>query len=719
MPRYEITAPDGTRWEVNAPDGASQQEVLAYAQKQWAAPSAGPTQTQTQNRDLSSQAGLALRAGLKGALALPAMGADAIGGALNAAQDLALGQGRGFRFQQTLPSLDALLTRAGVPEPDTATQRMVSKAVELGTGAGAAAGLAGLGSKATTGVAREVLSRLSAAPQTQIGAGVGSGLAGQHSAENGGDASSQFVSSVLGGLAGAGAVGGIRSVGSALQNRMAPAVPAAEVERRVTVALQRQGVDLASMPQAIRRTILADAQAAMKQGQLDEQALSRLADYRMLGLTPTRGRLTLDPLDVTREQNAMRMAAATGAGDARLPAIAQGNNQRLLGAIENLQPLADRTGAGEQAMRPILARDAAMQGRERALYDAARAMPGGNEPLAQGQVMQGIWRALDDDLKTPFVPESIARVLNEISTGARPFDVRTIDVLKTTLATASRGAADGNVRRALSIIRDQLDQVPLQQSGTPAFGGGQLVNGATAAAMRSGDSAPGDLMQALNAARRSAFERRQWQESAPGIARALDGASADTFLQTNVLSRSASVADVARLAESISSDAGAMQAVRGSIVQHLKDAAIGRGNAGETANLSGRQWLAALDGIGDRKLALFFSPQEVAQLRAIGRTGTIETFQPRGSAVNNSNTAAGMAGLLQGLGRYMKPVANKLPFGQEVLSGPLDRITLSVMERGANDVPRGLLTQVPQRQGGLLDPLLLPALTSGGLLAAP
>lgn len=42
MPRYEVTAPDGKKWEVNAPDGASQEEVLAYAQKQFTGQAPSP-----------------------------------------------------------------------------------------------------------------------------------------------------------------------------------------------------------------------------------------------------------------------------------------------------------------------------------------------------------------------------------------------------------------------------------------------------------------------------------------------------------------------------------------------------------------------------------------------------------------------------------------------------------------------------------------------------
>lgn len=42
MPKYVITAPDGSRYEVTAPDGASEQDVLAYFQSQHQKPSVSP-----------------------------------------------------------------------------------------------------------------------------------------------------------------------------------------------------------------------------------------------------------------------------------------------------------------------------------------------------------------------------------------------------------------------------------------------------------------------------------------------------------------------------------------------------------------------------------------------------------------------------------------------------------------------------------------------------
>lgn len=715
MPTYEVTSPDGKTWEITAPEGATQDQVLSYAKQQWAASIKAPDAPgTTQNRDIASQLGLFARAGIKGAMAIPAMGADAIGGAANKAQDLILGDGRGVRFQQTLPSLDALMTRIGLPSPDTPLQRTVSKGVELGSGAGAGVRLMQKGAEGASGVARDVLSRLADDPATQIAAGTGAGLAGQQSAESGGGAGGQFVSALAGGLAGAGLAGGTKAAAAALTQRQA--VQPVDIERRINVALQRQGIDPASITPAMRSALMDDVRQAMKQpGTLDDSALARLADYRRLGLTPTRGRVTLDPYDVTREQNAMRMAAATGNRDANLPTIAQQNNQRLLSSVEDLQPVSDRVTLGERVISPILARDASMAGRVNQLYSQARDSSGRSLPLEGGTFTRMANEALDQANVGSFLPADIARKMNDIATGKYPLTVDVAEQLKTSIGNLQRNSNDGNVRTALGIVRRALDEAPLQNDrlfnpgNVPAIPG--MVPPSVAAAGK-------DALNAFREARSAARERFSWQESAPAIARALDGAAPDNFIRDQIISRTASAADVERLARELQGNPQAINAIRSGIVQHLKDAAIGRGNDAATGNFSGRQWLSALNDIPTQKLRQFFDAAEIEQLRAIGRVGAIETFQPRGSAVNNSNTAAGIAGLLQGVTKNLGPLINKIPGGQAIVSPALDNITLSVTERGLLNAPAGLV-RTPPKQGGLLDPLLLPALTSGGLLAQP
>lgn len=676
-----------------------------------------PEQQTTKNNDLASQAGLTLRAAAKGGAAIPAMLADAVTGPLNFAQDKLIGPGRGIRFQQALPALDRALTAAGLPQPDTPMQRIVSKGVELGAGAGGAAKGAEWLAKGANGVTRDVLTRLAANPETQIAAGIGSGLAGQQSAESGGGAGSQFVSSLLGGLGGAGIAGGIKSAAGALAQRNAPQLQPVEIERRITAILERQGIDPASITPAMKKALMADVQQALKlPGALDEQAVARLADYRRLGLTPTRGRVTLDPFDVTQEQNAMRVAAATGARDAKLPAIAQDNNRGLLTALDDLRPINDRVTLGERAMGPILARDAAMKARVDNLYSAARDTSGRSLPLEGGTFTRMANEALDQANVGSFLPPDIARKMNDIATGKYPLTVDVAEQLKTSIGNLQRNSADGNVRTALGIVRRALDDAPLQNDrlwnpgNVPAMPG--MVPPSTAAAGR-------ESVDAFNAARSAARERFGWQQATPAVQRTLEGAAPDAFIQREVISKSAAAADVARLAAELSGNPQATQAVRSGIVQHLKDAAIGKGNDVQTANFSGRQWLSALSEIGDQKLRAFFSPAEVEQLKAIGRVGATETFQPRGSAVNNSNTAAGMAGLLQGLSKNLGPLINKIPGGQSLVSPAMDNLTLSFTERGLTNVPRGLMTPPQAPPGSLLDPLLLPGLVGGGLLTAP
>lgn len=713
MPIARFQMPDGRIARFEVPEGTTPEQAQAMMAEHF---NGGASEVPlTKNQDLASQAGLTARSVLKGALAIPAMGADALGGIANAGLDLVDSGRKAPRFQQTLPTIDNLLDGLGLNKPDTPMQRVVGKTVETMTGAGAGAKLAELAGRGATGATQAVLQRLAENQGSQAVAGATAGAAGQQSAESGGGWGSQAASALLGGLAGSGIASGTKAAAGKIQTLITPRTPPADIERRITVALQSQGIDPDSITQAMRAALTADVREALKtEGTLNAAALARLADYRRLGMTPTRGRVTLDPYDVTQEQNAMRMAAATGARDAQLPAIAQNNNRTLLDSMERLRPVADQVALGENVISPIMARDAAMSGRINSLYQAARDTGGRSLPLEGGTFTRTANEALDQANVGSFLPPDIARKMNAIAKGKIPLTVDVAEQLKTSIGSLQRNSNDGNVRTALGIVRRALDNAPLQNDRIFNPGNVPAVPGTVPPSVAAVGQ---ESVDAFNAARSAARQRFAWQEGTPAVARALDGAAPDTFIQREIISKSAATADVQRLAREVSQSPQAVQSIRSGIVQHLKDAAIGKGNTTDTANFSGRQWLSALSQIGDQKLRLFFDPAELEQLRAIGRVGTIETFQPRGSAVNNSNTAAGIGSLLQGVTKNIGPLLGKIPGGQALARPALDNITLSFMERGANNVPRGLLQPVPQaNNGGLLDAALIP-MFSGGLLA--
>ncbi|MEI6619977.1 MAG: hypothetical protein WCO17_12680, partial [Betaproteobacteria bacterium] len=123
----------------------------------------------------------------------------------------------------------------------------------------------------------------------------------------------------------------------------------------------------------------------------------------------------------------------------------------------------------------------------------------------------------------------------------------------------------------------------------------------------------------------------------------------------------------------------------------------------------------ALNGLVDSgKARLFFSSNEIEQLRSMGRAASYMQAQPVGSAVNNSNSGA----LL--LGRGMDAInflAGKVPFGQQIVVDPMQNIAVTLRQRQAQNLLPGLLAK--QANTPLLSGMAGPAAALGGLLAAP
>lgn len=620
----------------------------------------------------------------------------------------------------------------GLPNPQNTSEKVVSKGVELGMGSAGLAGLAGTGGRIFNDAYPSVsqfLTTLGSSPATQAVSGAAGGIAGEQAKQNGAGWAGQFGSTVLGGLAGAGAMalgkGIVSGVQGAYQSLTGGGVTPQLVDQKITQILINQGVDPSAIGLAVLNKMRDDVASAMKtDGTLNDAAVARLADYARVGATPTRGALTLDPYDVTLQRNAEKIAAATGSRDAQLPQISHGNNSKLINVLDGTNPSPDAYGAGATVIGGVNAQDAALTAGKKSLYDTARSMAGGEIPLDRAPYVNAVFGGLAKENKLAFLPSNVSDMLNQISKGSVtvngvehpvPFDVNTLDNLKTVIATAGRATNDGNAKAALKIARDALEAMPVSPTKAQ-FGGNQVVTGAGADFLKGADSQAGDLMDALNKARASAKSQFDWQESAPSIQSALGGANPQTFIKNNVISPSADVADVAKLTAA-AGDAG-KQAIRSQVAQYLKDSAIGVGKESSAANFSGINLNKALTTLGDRKLALFFSPDEIETLKSAGRVGTYETFQPRGSAVNNSNTTAAAANLLQGISKYVKPIVKAIPMGESAVVKPLDYLTLRASESPAVNFRPGLLNAALQK-APFSNGLLAPMIYGGGLLSSP
>ena len=191
------TAPTNAAWWKDLP------EVVPAQENAQAAPEQAPAAPEERSlvEDVGRQVGLTARAGIKGLAAIPAMAADAITGPINAGLDLVRGEGQGFRFQRAGDALDNVMTGMGLPQPESATERVVQ---DVTAGMAGAGGFVGAG-KALAGAADDVAAGvgrlLSQGPGMQIASAATGTGASSIVREEGGGAGAQVAAGLAGALA--------------------------------------------------------------------------------------------------------------------------------------------------------------------------------------------------------------------------------------------------------------------------------------------------------------------------------------------------------------------------------------------------------------------------------------------------------------------------------------------------------------------------------------
>lgn len=589
----------------------------------------------------------------------------------------------------------------GLPKPQTAQERVVGDATRLLAGTGGVLG-ASRAMAQLPGMVGTVGAGMAANPTAQLTSATGAGVMGGLSREGGGNEMQQAGAALIGGVAGGmvpGAANAAVNAGKRLFNRLTPQ----QMDVQISQVLQRAGMDYSQVPERARQSLRAQMQDALRAGQeLDPAAVRRLAEFQIIGATPTRGMVTQDPVRITQEMNLAKMGA--NAGDDGLQGLARvqnQNNTRLINVMNEAGAnRGDAFAAGQRAIGAIQAQDEALAGRVSNLYQQARDTSGRSAALDGAAFTRTANQMLDEGLLGGALPKDVADHMNRIARGEVPFDVNYAEQLKTRIAALQRATNDGSARMALSTVRRALDETPLMSASRVNPGNLPAVPGTV-------PPSPAALGQesidAFNQARQAARQRFGWQESARPIEAALNGAQPDDFVQKFVIR--GTVADASALAKNAPT-----AEIKNALLAHLKEKAL-NGDSDEVGKFSQSAYNKALNQIGERKLALFFSPEEVNQLRTVGRVASYMQNQPVGSAVNNSNSGA----LLLGKGIDL---LNKLPGGQAFLGQPLQNINVSIQQRAAQNVLPGLLATQPRQPmaSGLLAPA---AAFSGGLLAPP
>lgn len=675
MPIARFEMPDGRVARFEVPEGTTPERAQQMMQAHFSGEGLGARL----NREIDSiprQLGLTARHGIEGLADFAGIAANPLAAAINAAT--------GSKLPRLRDATSNVLDWAGLPTPNTPTERVVADASRILAGGGGMV----KGAQMAGNVAQWLLP-LAARPGLQASSAVGSGLAGGYTRETGGSPTSQLVMSVLGGVVAPGAVAGLNAGGNYVRNTVNSIrdIKPPQVHIQITNAIEQAGYNSKTVPKSVMNLLEADAAAAMRKGDLSPDALRRLVDYRLVGATPARGNLTLNPVDITRQQNLSKIGA--NSSSPKLQGLAMRQNDNIGTLLRNLNEMGANTtddafAAGQKVMGGLEKTAGARQGEINAAYTNARNQTGLDAQIDPSAFTQRAGDLLKANLLEGSLPPDVRRILNDAATGKMPLTVSTAEQVKTAIGNLQRSSADGSVRKALSYVRQALDEAPLLQ--------GQ------------GD----DAIQAFNAARGLNRKWRGLVDKTPALQAIEDGVQPDKFVQQYIIQGSgkANVMDVARLKNAVKDSPEALQAIRGQILAHLKAKATS-GKPDEAMQFSQSGYNNAFAGIGERKLRMFFDRAEIDKMKAVGRVAMYEQIQPSGSAVNNSNTAA------MAIGRLFDGILQKVPFGEAAIAGPAKNIVTSVQAGGISNVPKALNT-APMRVPGQRIPL--PLLMTPGLL---
>lgn len=378
-----------------------------------------------------------------------------------------------------------------------------------------------------------------------------------------------------------------------------------------------QGASRAEQARAMAANASPEIQNAVRAAgeRVDIDALRRHVDADTLPepvkLLP--GQATQDVVALSKEHNKR----------GKFPAVAQHYDEQNKALATNIQRIrenaapdiyvnAHQDAAGEIAGSYRL-KDLALNKDISAKYQALRDANGGNFPLDSNAFVSAADKALHKELLYDFVPADLRKTLDRVKTDGMTFE--NFESLRTRLAAVQRSNADGNVKAAAGVVRDQLEALPMPAGAE-------------------------HLKPLADAARSAAKSRFDLLKADPAYKAVIDGkANTETFIANHVFKRD--VKQVATMMNNL--DDSGKQAVRAGVIAQLKKSA-GIGLDGE-GNFSQANYNKALDAIRP-KLSVIFEPEQAAQLEQLGRVARYTQAQPRGSFVNNSNTTVSALGEL-------------------------------------------------------------------------
>lgn len=404
-----------------------------------------------------------------------------------------------------------------------------------------------------------------------------------------------------------------------------PLAPAAgATAAAVTGAQPLKSVGAAAVPDAtiIKQALLGaspELQKAISSIPVDKvniPTLMRHIEADSLGIRLTEGQATGDIIKISNEQNrrgkdpdlANRFNEQNGQLIEGINNIRQNAAPDVYGTktIENSQAIIDRYKTIDEASN-VNIRDA---------YKKLEEANGGKFPVDGVALANNAEALLGKKLKTEFLPPSIKSQLDRFKSGER-MTFEQFEAMRTNIAAEIRKAersGDGNAEMALSLVRQTLEDLPLEKG------------------------AAGALKPIADQARSLAKQRFDMLKKDPAYKAAVnDTVAADKYIDKFVINGVNK--NIRTMVDNLGRNSEAHQHMAAGTTNWLKDKA---GIVDEKGNFSQANYNRALKKLDDvNNLQEIYTPAAASQLKTLGNVANYTQFQPRGAFVNNSNTLVG------------------------------------------------------------------------------
>lgn len=646
MKTFEIEMPDGKVYEVTAPDSATHEDAIKHVKQGYY-----NIKTAIPNRDagiVDKIANSSLGGFVRGLRDIPDAGAQLLTRGLEAVAP------KGSKLESF-----ARAERGKVEAINKAAEQDYAQNWRQGQDTGIDLGRIGGNIAASLPFAAMVPGAAAATLPGRMasGAGVGAITGAMQPVKDGQDfwqekAAQTGIGAIAGGLAVPVAEKVSKMIANAANKINARFTPVQSAQ--IQQGLAQEGVDFSKLAQQTQESILKEADEALKAGgQLDFKALARKADFEKVGIKPTLGQLTGDPMQYQFEQNSRGIV---GGGES----LSQRFNEQNTGLVDAINRMRggigdtglDKYGANvkvQEALRNINNQREAVKN---ALYKKVQDSAGRQIELSPYEFTQRLADDIDYAWVNKFLPQQFKDTINDIATGKLPFTLNQAIQLRQ-WANDAYTPNGGATNKALSLLKKHIDDAMQRGVASIDDAANQTLKGAAQ-----------DFKIATHAAR----QQFRMLEKLPALKAAVEnGMPDDKFIEKFVISGSVKPRELLNLRSQLRESPEVWQEIRGQVVEFLKNKAVG-GQLDEFAKFSQAGFKNGLNTIGDARMKILFSPAEIAELKAIQRVAASIQVQPVGSAVNNSGTSQAIANLLDRL--------SNVPYLRELAINPLRNFQL-------------------------------------------